>query len=208
MGQDCFVEEEAIRSLPPEVPQQGNAFTRGLGRLVLALLGWRLVGTIPNQKKMILCVAPHTSNWDFVLGIATYLALGLKANWFGKHTIFRWPFGWLLRSLGGIPVQRRNKHGFVGQMVEQFHQRDHLVFALAPEGTRKPTETFKTGFYHIGLGANVPLVPVGMDYRKKSLVFGPALMPTGDYEGQCREMMSFFRAVVPRKPDHFIVNCP
>jgi len=188
--------------LPPNVPARGNWFSRGVGRFLLWCLGWKAQGVIPDVKKLVLIVAPHTSNWDFVVGVACYLAYGLRASWFGKHTIFRWPFGYFLSWLGGIPVKRSSRHGFVDQLVDRFKKSDGMVLALSPEGTRKKTE-WKKGFYYIALGADVPILLVSLDFPSKTLEFGPIVRPDGNYQAQLEEMMAYFKSKTARRPDLF-----
>ena len=118
-------------------PAKGNRLSRGLGKAVLKILRWDIEGELPNLPKFVLIGAPHTSNWDFVLAIATLMALGLDARWLGKDTLFRPPFGPLMRLLGGFPVDRSARHGLVAQTIDAFAQRDRFVVGVAPEGTRK-----------------------------------------------------------------------
>ncbi|PIE90485.1 MAG: acyltransferase [Acidobacteria bacterium] len=195
--------EQAIHSVPPNIPQRGNWFSKSLGKLILLVLGWRLVGRIPNIKKCVLVLAPHTSNWDFVIALATYFKLGLHTHWFGKHTLFKGLFGRFLRYIGGIPVARHTQHGFVQQLVDQFNKRDKMMLAVTPEGTRKKTKEWKKGFYYIASGANVPIFLVSFDYHKKELRFGPTVMPNGNYEEQSAEIRQFYADKTPKKKDFY-----
>jgi len=165
-------------NLPAALPRRGGPLTRALGRVVLRMLGWRIEGAIPNVPKLVVIAAPHRSNWDFVVGIAAKLALGLDALWLGKHTLFRRPFGWLFRRLGGIPVDRRSAHDTVASVVAEFNRRDTLVLGLAPEGTRKPGAGWKSGFWHIAHGANVPILPVAFDWNNRVIRILPMITPT------------------------------
>lgn len=207
-GQQTAEPESSVTNLSPyvlpvNVPSRGNRFSRGLGKLCLWLMGWKLTGVFPNHKKLVLIVAPHTSNWDFVIGIATYLAIGLRAHWFGKHTLFSGVFGRLLKWMGGIPVQRTMKHGFVEQLVEKFNQADQMVLGLSPEGTRKKTQAWKKGYYYIAHGAHVPILLISLDYTKKEFEFGPVVWPDGDYEKQTEEIMKYYHTKTPKKPELF-----
>lgn len=190
------------------VPQRGGVFSKLIGRSVLAFLGWRLEGEFPNKPKFVIILAPHTSNWDFIVGMAGRLTLGLYANWLGKHTIFFWPLGVLLRRLGGIPVNRSSSHGMVEQVVDQFHEREKLVLGLSPEGTRKRVEKWKTGFYHIALQSNVPIVPVYLDYGHKILGIGPMMTPTGDSQKDLSEIGTFFSNIQAKHPELFSTHRP
>ena len=150
----------ALPELGDAIPQRGNRFSRWFWSAVFRMAGWDVEGEIPNLSKFVIIGAPHTSNWDFPVAMALVLAIGLDAHWIGKHTLFRWPFGGLMRRLGGVPVVRSERRGEVDQIVEQFKDHERMVFGLSPEGTRRRVERWKTGFYHIALGAGVPILPV------------------------------------------------
>lgn len=157
------------------IPRRGNVLTSAGGRLVLRLLGWRIEGAFPDLPKFLIIVAPHSSNWDWIIGMATVLALRVDARWIAKHTLFRGPCGPLMSWLGGIPVDRRASHGFVEQIADRYRQQSQLVIGVTPEGTRKRVETWKTGFYHIARAAGVPVVPAYFDYPSKTVGIGPPL---------------------------------
>jgi 1-acyl-sn-glycerol-3-phosphate acyltransferase len=159
--------------LPHNLPQQGNVATRLLGRFLFTLFGWKIAGELPNHKKMIVAVAPHTSNWDFFIAIFFVLGTGVNVSFMGKHTIFVFPVKSLLKWLGGIPINRSKSHGMVKQMVEQFETREHLILGIAPEGTRYYTKDWKKGFLHISKAAQVPLTILTLDYPSKTLQIGP-----------------------------------
>ena len=182
---------------------QGGAFSRWLGRTVLRLSGWKILGEIPAIPEMVIIVAPHTSNWDFIIGIAAKLALNLKASWLGKHSIFFWPLTPLLRHLGGIPVDRNSAQGVVEDVAHLFKTRDHLVLALSPEGTRKRVEKWKTGFYRIAVLAAVPILMIRLDYATKAITIGPLLHPTGDLEQDLTHISEFFAGATGKHPDQF-----
>ena len=139
--------------LPP------NPLIEWVGRNALKLMGWRIEGELPRLDKFVAIGAHHTSNWDFVIFIALKFVLRLNARWFGKHSIFRWPFGGLMRSWGGIPIQRHLSLNMVEQAIQGFRDNREFILVLSPEGTRKKVERWKMGFYHIALGAGVPIVP-------------------------------------------------
>lgn len=162
------------------IPRRGTWVTRALGRGVLAALGWRVTGAFPNEPKLVMIGAPHTSNWDFVVALAAAFSLRLGFTWMGKHVLFRPPFGWFFRWLGGLPVDRRVPHGFVRQMVREFDRRPRFLLAIAPEGTRKAVERWRTGFYHIAQGAGVPILLVTFDSAHKAIHVGPAVTASGD----------------------------
>ncbi len=179
---------------------------RAIGALGMALFDWRVEGNFPDVAKVVIIVAPHTSNWDFLVGLFAALAIDLDARWFGKHTIFRAPLGWLLRWLGGIPVVRSGRHHVIDQWVMEFDRRDAVALALAPEGTRKRVREWRSGFWHLASGAHAPIVPVGLDYCRKAVVIGAPYWPTGDLAGDLVQLKTFFGSVVPRHPELFSVT--
>jgi len=169
------------------------------------MAGWRYKGEIPNYPKMIIIVAPHTSNWDFYYGIATVLCLKTRIYWMGKHTLFRFPIKSLLRWLGGIPIDRQAAVGVVEHMVKLFRERPSFVLVLAPEGTRKRVTKWKSGFHYIATKANVPIVMAYIDYARKEVGIGPALKPTGDKVKDFQEIARFYADKTARKPEQFEV---
>ena len=164
--------------------------------------GWKVEGQLPDTRQAIIPVAPHTSNWDFFVGVFVMLALGLKLSYLGKHTIFRFPVNRLLRWLGGIPVDRRASQGVVGQMVEQFQQRHELILALAPEGTRTRVTEWKKGFLHMAKAAQIPVVPVAMDFSRKVIDIRPAMMITGDIDAELQRVKQAVAHAVGKNPQH------
>ena len=150
---------------------------------------------MPDEPKLVAIVAPHTSNWDFPLGLLVKWALGLRASFLGKHTLFRAPLGWLMRRWGGIPVDRRSANNVVSQMVDEFRRRKALLLVIAPEGTRKHVADWKTGFYHIADGARVPIVCVAFDWGRRVIRFGPTVWPSGDVDREVTELRRTFDGV-------------
>lgn len=156
-----------------KLPRKANGFLYWFGGLGLRLLGgWRIEGKLPDLGKGIISVAPHTSNWDFFVGLFVKFRLGLEVNFLGKHTIFRFPIKGFLTRIGGIPVRRDAAHGVVATMCEAFAQRDKLMLVIAPEGTRRKVKQWKTGFLHIAKQAQVPVIPVAFDYAKRVVMIG------------------------------------
>lgn len=192
-----------VPSLGPHVPRRGNALTAALGRLVLRAMGWRIEGELPDLPKFVIIGAPHTSNWDFIVAMATMFALGLRASWLGKHTLFEGLFGWYFRWLGGIPVRRDRSEGVVEDTVEAFRSRESLVVGISPEGTRKAVSQWKRGFYHIASGAGVPILPVALDYSRKAIVFLPPFHPTPDAEADLGALQALYSPAMARHPDLF-----
>jgi len=171
-----------------------------LGKAGMHLLRWNIEGEIPDVRKFVLIVAPHTSNWDFVVALFADLALDMEAAWMGKHTIFVGPFGTWLRGLGGIPVVRHAAHNVVAQMVEEFGRRDRMILAIAPEGTRRKVARWKSGYWHIAHDAGVPILPVGLDFGRRVIVIGDLLQPTGSHEQDESRLRDFFATITPRHP--------
>jgi 1-acyl-sn-glycerol-3-phosphate acyltransferase len=170
-------------------------------RLLLKLFGWQIIGRPPDIPKYLIIFAPHTSNWDLLIGYAFAKAVELKPNWLGKHVLFRPPLGWLLRRIGGIPVDRRARNNAVEQAIQAFADRDHLALAITPEGTRKKTTHWKSGFYYIAAGAQVPMLLAFLDYRHKAGGFGPLIMPSGNIEADMQVMRDFFGGISGKHPE-------
>lgn len=179
-----------IPRAPEALRQPRSRFTRALGRAYFRLSGWRVEGQLPAEPKLVAIVAPHTSNWDFPLGLCLLFAMELRASWLGKHTLFNGMFGGLLRHLGGIPVDRSAPQGLVGECVRAFGERPALLLALAPEGTRKGVSRWRTGFYQIAAGAGVPILPVAFDYATHRIHLLAPFHPTGDMDGDLRELQA------------------
>jgi 1-acyl-sn-glycerol-3-phosphate acyltransferase len=163
-----------------------------LNRWILETLGWHLDDDLPAIDKYVVIGGPHTSNWDFVLGLMGMEAIGLKRRWIGKHQLFRWPLGWFFRWLGGMPVDRSASHNFVDQVVEVYRGSEKLALVMAPEGTRSKTDHWKTGFYYIALGAGIPILLGYLDYSRKEGGAGPLFYPTGDIEADFEKIREFY----------------
>lgn len=173
-----------------------------ISRAILRLLGWRVDANLPAARKYVVIGTFHTTNWDFPLMLLLKSAIGLKVRWVGKHSLFRWPLGWLMRRLGGIPVDRRFPHNYVEQIVDAFRRRVELILVIAPEGTRKKAQYWKSGFYFIALGAGVPIALGFADYARKVGGIGPSFVPTGDVEADMARIRAFYadkRGLHPEK---------
>ena len=171
----------------------------------MRLTGWDFEGALPNEPKFVVIVAPHTSNWEFPLGVAVLFTLGFRVSFLGKHTIFKWPLGPVMRWLGGIPVERSVSRDRVAEAVAAFNTAEKLVLVIAPEGTRKLVPRWKSGFYHVAHGAHVPIVPVFFDFRRKMVGLGPPFTTTGDHDGDIAHIKEFFRGVTARHPENYAV---
>ena len=157
-------------------------------------------GAITQFKPLYLIVCPHTSNWDFILGLLVKWALGLEIRYIGKHQLFRRPFGFIFRALGGYPVNRTKSNNLVQQVAELFKTEEQFVLALAPEGTRKKVETIKTGFYHIAETANVPILPVGFDFSKKEVILTKPYYVQGNKAAAMKYFIDFFSTLKGKYP--------
>jgi 1-acyl-sn-glycerol-3-phosphate acyltransferase len=174
---------------------------RVLSRFLLRMLGWTLDENLPPENKYVLVGAPHTSNWDLPLGLLFMSAVGMRFNWVVKHTVFRGPVGAILRSIGGIPINRRIRSGFIEQMGERFASHESMILVIAPEGTRSKTLYWKTGFYYIALHARVPITLGYLDYRKKKLGIGYSFLPSGDIEKDMEIIRVFYRGKRGKHPE-------
>jgi len=174
---------------------------RGLAFSFLKVFGWRLEGRLPDVDKLVVIAAPHTSNWDLPVLLSLAFALRAKACWLGKHTLFRRPFGFLFRWMGGIPVYRSASKNMVAQSVEMFCNCEKLILTIPPEGTRSKVSHWKTGFYYIALGAGTPIAMAFIDYKRKASGVGPTLYPTGDIEADMEVIRNFYATVTAKYPD-------
>ncbi len=176
---------------------------RPLYLLFFKVFGWKTKGEFPPAlKKYIIAVAPHTSNWDFLLGVAARSILKIqKAKFLGKSPLFKPPFGWFFRMLGGYPVDRSKRHDMVEQVASLFNSHEDFVLAIAPEGTRKKVEKLKTGFYYIAQKANVPIIPVGFDYKKKEIVIAKPIHLTESIDNDMALLLGFYRTITGKNPE-------
>lgn len=189
-----------------QIPRRGGPVSRWLARSLLRLGGWRVTGSLPNLPRFVVIVAPHTSNWDFLVGVLAKYAIGIRVSFFGKDSVFRPPVGWLMRWLGGRPVDRSNRHGVVHQTVAAIQAAPRFVLALAPEGTRKRVARWRTGFYHIALGAGIPIVLAFFDYPRREVGFGPTLWPSGELERDLEAIGTFYRDKQGKRPELFAMD--
>lgn len=166
------------------------------------LNGWKISGKYPYDiKKMLIIIAPHTSWKDVVVGMAARSVLKAKIKFLGKKELFDGPFGWLFRWQGGTPVDRFSSHGVVEQVVNKFNSEEEFVIGMAPEGTRKKVDRLRTGFYHIAVNANVPILMVGLDFSKKQVVFSEPFFPTGNEKADMEKIISFFAPIKGKHPE-------
>ncbi|TJY64959.1 hypothetical protein E4T66_01665 [Sinimarinibacterium sp. CAU 1509] len=194
---------DATTVLGPSVPRRGNRFSRWLGRSLLRVLGWRVVGNPPDCPRFIVTAVPHTSNMDGILFLIATFAMGLDLHWVGKHTLFTGPWGPMLRWMGGIGIDRSKPGGMVQQVAEQFASAPGLVLVVAPEGTRGHNDRWKSGFYRMAEAARVPIALGFMDYASRRVGFGPAIEVSGDLDADLQRMAQFYGQMTPRHPERF-----
>jgi len=181
---------------------KGNILLSIGATLILRLLGWKVQGPPPPYPKYVVIFAPHTSNWDGLVGILCSFALRVRGNWLGKGSLFKGIFGWFLKRIGGIPVDRSTPHRFVEQAVELFEGNEQVVLAIAPEGTREFSDHWKSGFYHIAYHAKVPIVFGFWDYKTKRVGnSGVALIPTGNIEEDLKIIRDTYNQFLPKYPE-------
>ncbi len=186
-------------NIPPEI--RVNPIAHWTGRILFPLLGWKTEGQLPELPQWVCIVAWHTSNWDFFYGLLASWVFRIHTSFLGKDRLFRAPFGWFFRAVGGIPVDRTRHHNMVAAAVDAFKNRPHLIFVVAPEGTRRKLDCWKSGFYHIAREANVPIVLVCLDYGRKTCGIGPVLQPSDDVEADLAKIRAFYATVTTKHPE-------
>ncbi|MFW5966816.1 MAG: lysophospholipid acyltransferase family protein [Persicimonas sp.] len=175
-----------------------------LARAYLKAGGWTVVNELPDDlDKFVIIAAPHTSNWDFPVTMALAATVDMKFYWVGKHTLFRPPFGRLMRALGGIPVDRRKSSNFVEQIAREFDRADRLALGIAPEGTRSKAEYWKSGFYHIAHLAGVPIVCGFVDFKRKVGGLGRVIDSSQSKEAVLAELRDFYDGIEGKRPENF-----
>lgn len=161
------------------------------------IFGWKVVGDIDyNLKKCVIIAVPHTSWWDFFLGIFSRGILKKEINYVAKKELFMFPFGYFFKWTGGTPLNRQKKENKVESIARIFNENEVFRLAIAPEGTRKKVTEWKTGFYYIALQANVPIIPVAFDYGKKEVVYHEPFYPTGNIESDLKILQSYYKGVI------------
>lgn len=158
-------------------------------------------GTPPSESKYVLIAAPHTSNWDFPLMIAMAFMMRFEIFWMGKDTLFKGPAGPIMRWFGGLPIDRRKDNNVVQHSIDAFHEQERLIIVVPPEGTRSRVSEWKSGFYHIAWGANVPIGLSFLDFSRKVGGFGPTFHPTGNVEEDIAEIKSFYKNIKGKYPE-------
>lgn len=174
------------------------------GRL-LKLLGWSVELSVPDYPKCLICVAPHTSNWDFIIGKLAYASVGRKTGFLMKEDWFFWPLGPIFRAMGGVPVPRgrKNAPSLTETLIEKYESTDHLVLAITPEGTRSRTDRWHTGFLRIALTAHVPIVLAVIDFSMRKAMIERTFEPTGDIDADMAAIKAYYRPFKGKYPEKF-----
>ncbi|MAT87373.1 MAG: acyltransferase [Aestuariivita sp.] len=170
-------------------------------RKILYLAGWKIDPTNPPHARCVVIAAPHTSNWDFPMMILFTSAFGLEIKWMGKNSIFIGPVGYFLRKLGGIPIIRNKSNNLVSQMIELFGKSQELMLVVPAEGTRSRSKNWKSGFYHIAHGAEVPVLPTFLDYGNKRGGFGLPIKLTGKISADMDKIRAFYEPYRGKYPE-------
>lgn len=178
--------------LPPHAPARADNLGRRLCRRLLRWSGWHLVGEIPDVARLVLIAAPHSSWWDGIWALLVKIGLGLEVRFMAKREVFRGPLGWLLRRLGGIPIDRRSAKGVVEQMIDAYAGDATLWLGITPEGTRRHVPRWKTGFWHIASAAGVPIFPIAFHYPDKAIHLGPLLEPGADMAADIAALRAWY----------------
>jgi len=173
-------------------PKTGNAFTRAFAGWVLKALGWKVTGQLPNVKKCIFIGAPHTSNWDLIIALASMQYVGLKCSWMMKKEAFFWPLGGLFKKLGGIPIERRKKTDITQQITEWFASNDNVWLGITPEGTRSKVDSFKKGYLRMAYAAGVPVLLIAINAKTKEVVIDKLWELTFDTDLDNRKIKAYY----------------
>ena len=177
-----------------------------LGKLVLSVFGWKVKGSISedfSNQKLVVIVAPHTSNWDGIFGVATVAGLDAKITFIGKHTAFRYGLGAFLRYMGGIPVDRSKPGGIIQDAIDQIKKIDGSLIAMSPEGTRSKVKEWKTGFLRIAKELNTKIIPASLDFAKKEILLGKAFTPSGNNDEDIKTLKKYYSVFKAKHPEKY-----
>ena len=187
---------------PEHLRSNRSQISQWIGRAVLKSMGWKVAGSIPNEKRILIVAAPHTSNWDFVIGMGALLGLNAKIRWIGKHTLFKPGISWFFRWLGGIPVNRKNPASLIEDVSNMIKKDRGLMIGVAPEGTRKKINRWKTGFLRIAKTTQSKILFISIDAPSKTIKIASTLFtPTEEKENDLEFVKSYFRNVKGMNPD-------
>ncbi len=190
-----------LPALPPSVPRRAYpGWVRTLGRWVFRALGWTWVGGFPDRPRLVMIGAPHTSNWDGLVGLAAAASCGVGFNVFAKRQLFVGPLGWVLRGFGGVPVDRSRPSGLVDGAIERLRRGTPMIVAITPEGTRSHVVRWKTGFYRIAREADVPIAVVAIDWGRRQIGVVGAIEPSGDLDADLGAIGALLDGVEGKHP--------
>ena len=194
------------KQIPSSFRAYRPKFIQRLGKIVLKIFGWTVKGTISDkhsQDKLVIIVAPHTSNWDGILGIATVAGLDARITFIGKHTVFKFGLGTFLRYMGGIPVDRSKPGGIINNAINQMKNINGALIAMSPEGTRSKVKEWKTGFLRIAKELNTNIIPASLDFSKKEILLGDVFTPSGNNEKDIADLKEYYSEFVPKHPERY-----
>ena len=190
-------------NIPERFLAQRNRLLSYVGTCLLSVTGWKVTGQIPDMKKLLVILAPHTSNWDFVYGMAMVLSLKMKIYWLGKHSLFKKGVTRLLKSLGGIPVNRNDSKNIINDVLDIANREGGILIGLSPEGTRKKAEKWKSGFLRMAQSMECPILLVAIDYPSKEISFRELFYPTGDNQRDIEYLKKYYKDLMGKIPEHF-----
>ena len=194
------------KQIPKSFRANRSKFLQWLGRAVLSFFGWKVKGGIEekhNHKKLVVLIAPHTSNWDGIFGVAALAGLDAKITFIGKHTAFKYGLGAFLRYMGGIPVDRSRPGGVIQHAIDQIKEINGSLIAISPEGTRSKVKEWKTGFLRIAKEINAEIVPASLDYSKKEILLGKVFKLSGDNQKDISDLKKYYSAFKPKHPEKY-----
>lgn len=201
--------EAVLPALPPSVPRRAYpAWVRALARLTMRVMGWQFVGGFPDRERMVLIGAPHTSNWDAVIGFAAAAVAGVGFSVFAKRQVFVGPVAWVLRIFGGVPVDRDAPGGLVGGAVARLADGTPRIVAITPEGTRSAVDRWKTGFHRIAVAAEVPIAVAVLDWGRRQIGVVGTVEPSGDLDADLAAIGALLDGVVGKHPDRQTLPSP
>lgn len=180
------------KNISPLTPRMGNFVTRLIGDAILKCIGWKVTGQLPNEQKVVLIGAPHTSNWDFVIAMAAMLSVGLRFSWMMKKEAFFFPFGLLWKAMGGVPIDRKSKNDITTQMADWFNSNETAWLGLTPEGTRSKVERLRKGYLRIAYAADVPVFIIGLNGPTKEVILDKLFDLTGEIDADNTAVKAYF----------------
>ena len=195
---------------PNQIPQSFRAnrpnFVQWLGRSLLSVLGWKVLGGIGEEhtnKNLVVIVAPHTSNWDGILGVAAIAGLDARLSFIGKDAAFKYGLGAFLKYMGGIPIDRSNPRGVINDAIEKIKQMNGTLLGMAPEGTRSKVDAWKTGFLRIAEGIDAKIIPASIDFKTKEILLGKVFAPSGDNKKDIKDLQDYYKVFTARHPEKY-----